>query len=97
MSRRAPLSAPSLVALAGATFLASLSLVTWRQGRALEALATLERVREEVVLAQEESGELARSIQYLESRSHLVPAARERLGMHTPGASEIVLLQGDLP
>lgn len=85
------------MALAVAALLASLSLVTWRQSRALEALAELQDVRRDVILAQAEVAELGRRIQYLESRSHVEPAARDVLGMHMPRDGEIVLLSGDGP
>ncbi len=88
------LSAPSLVALAVATLLASLTFVTWRQSRALEALAALDETRSDVALAAAERNELARRIQQLESRAHVVPEAERRLGMHTPAASEIVYVTG---
>jgi cell division protein FtsL len=93
--RPSRLSTPSLVALAFAALLASLSLVTWRQSRALEALADLDRARRERSLAESDRVELDRRIQYLESRGRVVPEARRRLGMHTPDGSEMVLLPGE--
>ena len=88
------LAAPSLVALAMAALLGSLSLVTWRQARAMEALAALDRVRQERELVEAEKQELVRRIQFLESRGHIVSRARELLGMHTPATDEIVYLSG---
>lgn len=76
---------------------AGLGLVAWRQSRALEALAALEGVRQERALAVSRRAELQRRIQYLESRGHTVPQARDRLGMHTPSASEMVILPGVRP
>lgn len=90
--RRIRLSAPSLVALAFAAFLASLSLVTWRQSRALEALADLDRVRTERSLAEADRAELVRRIEYLESWARVVSEARSRLGLHIPGDGERVFL-----
>lgn len=90
--RRVPTGA--LVVLALAALLAALLLVTWRQSRALEALAELEAARTERVLAEAQKEELERRIQYLESRSRVVRDAGERLGMRKPAASEIVYLQG---
>lgn len=87
------LSAPGLTALAVAILLASLSLVTWRQARALETLAELDAVRQEHALARAERVELQRTIQYLESRGRVVPEARERLGMHLPRGNELELLE----
>lgn len=97
MILRSRLSTPSLVALAFAGLLASLSLVTWRQSRALEALAELDRLERERSLTQADLTELDRRIQYLESRGRVVPEARARLGMHSPAASEIVWLPGEAP
>lgn len=90
-------SVPSLpvVALAVAVLLASLSLVAWRQGRARGVLAELDRVRREAALSRAEKADLLHRIQYLESRSRVVPAARARLDMHTPEADEIVILPVD--
>lgn len=88
---------PIRVALAVAALLASLSLVAWRQSRALETMEALDHVRRERSLTLAERAELERRIHYLESRARVVPAARERLGMHMPDASEIVYLPGEFP
>lgn len=72
--------------------LASLGLVTWRQSRSLQVLARLDDVRQEISVSRAERAELERTIQRLESRAYVVPAAKARLGMHTPGASELVIL-----
>ncbi len=88
---------PSLLALGFAGLLASLSLVTWRQSRAFEALAALDEVQRESSLARSEQTELERRIQRLESRTRVSTIAAERLGMHQPDASEMVLLSGRAP
>lgn len=82
------------VGLAVAVLLAALSLVAWRQGRALEALGALDRVRRDLALARAEAIELQRRIQYLESRRRVVPEARERLGLHEPHDVEQIILRG---
>ena len=89
-------SGASLIALAMAALLGALTLVTWRQNRALESLADLDTVRAEVSLALAEREELERRIRQLESRAHVVAAATE-LGMHMPEAAEIVYLAEDQP
>ncbi len=89
------IAAPTLTVFAMACLLAALSLVTWRQTRALDALRSLDEVRRQRELVQSEQTDLVRRIQVLESRGSIVPAARQRLGMHTPGASEIVYLPGE--
>lgn len=91
------LTTSSLVALGVAALLAALSLVTWRQSRALESLAELDGIRRERSLARAELSELNRHVQHLESRARVVPEARARLGMHVPSDDEIVHLRGDLP
>lgn len=78
-----------------AVLLMSLGFVTWRQSRAFEVLRELEEVRRDVAEARAEQIELERHIQGLVSRSRVVPAARARLGMHTPDASELVILPGE--
>ncbi|HEY8469342.1 MAG TPA: cell division protein FtsL [Longimicrobiales bacterium] len=82
-------------ALAFAAFLASLSLVVWRQSRTLEVLRALEAVRSERAVAEAERVELNRRRQMLESRSRVVKAAGERLGMRVPRGPEIVILPLD--
>ncbi len=79
-----------------AVLLGSLGLVTWRQSRAFEAAARLDDVRRQISVAEAEHVELERHIQVLESRTHVVPAARARLGMHTATTSELVILPGDV-
>jgi cell division protein FtsL len=73
---------------------ASLSLVVWRQSRALEELRALDAVRAERVILQAERSELLREIQHLESRSRILAVAGRRLQLRTPAAAEIVFLQG---
>ncbi len=82
----------TLVALATAAVLAALSLVAWRQARAMEALEAFEDVRRESALGLAEREELEARIRVLESRGRVVPEARSRLGMRVPDASEIVIL-----
>lgn len=94
---RSRLSTPSLVAIAFVALLAALSLVAWRQGRALESLAALDRVERERSLAEADRAELFRRIQHLESRGYVGPEAGRRLGMHTPSSSQIVYLAGGEP
>jgi hypothetical protein len=67
-----------------ALFLGALSLVTWRQSRALEAMAELEHLEREISLVEAERAELERRILILEGRDHVVRAARERLGLQRP-------------
>ena len=88
------LSGTSAVALAAAAFLASLSLVAWRQGRALELLEEQDRVQREWALGVAEQDELQRRVRSLESRGYVVPEAQRRMGMRMPAASEIVILAG---
>jgi hypothetical protein len=84
------------IALGFAALLAALSLVVWRQSRALESLRALEEVRRGLALAKGEHFELARKIQYLESRGRVEPFAQRHLGLHVPtGSDELVLLQID--
>jgi cell division protein FtsL len=89
------LAGTSMVALATAALLASLSLVTWRQARAMESLEKLDGLRRELSLGESERADLLSSVRVLESRGRVVPEAREELGMRMPDASEIVILAGD--
>lgn len=80
------------LALAMAVLLGSLSLVAWRQARALEVLELADRWEREVDLARAELEELRGRIDRLGSRSWVVQEAKARLGMRMPRASEIVFL-----
>ena len=84
----------SLVALGFSGLLSALSLVTWRQSRAFEALAELDRLEKSLSLAESERTELLRLIQGLDNRTRISSVAQERLGMHRPDASEMVQLSG---
>lgn len=80
------------LAVAFALLFSSLSLVVWRQSRALEELGSLEQARAERALLQAERTSLQREIQYLESRPRVLEVAAERLGMRLPVHTEIVVL-----
>ena len=80
--------------MAALVLFAALALVAWRQGRALEAHQALDDTRRERALAEAERAELERRIEFLESRAHVGPAARARLGMRNPEAGEMVFIPG---
>lgn len=87
---------PALVGRIAVTLvllLASLGFVTWRQSRALETLESLDELRRDTSVARAQVVELDREIQFLESRARVVPAARDRLAMHTPDGTELVILR----
>ena len=84
----------SLLVLGFSGLLSALSFVTWRQSRAFETLAELDRLERSLSLAESERTDLLRRIQGLDSRTRISSFAQERLGMHHPDASEIVLLLG---
>ncbi len=84
----------SLLALGFSGLLSALSLVTWRQSRAFEALAELDGVERSLSLAESDEAELRRRIQGLDSRARISSVAQQRFGMHRPEASEMVLLSG---
>lgn len=71
----------------------ALSMVVYRQSRALEELRALDAARAERALLQAERSELQRTIQRLESRTYVVAAAGERLGLRVPAGDEIVFLR----
>ena len=80
------------LALSFAALLGALTLVIWRQSNALETLRVLDGLRDDRAIAEAERSDLLRRIERLESRAHVVAAARDRLGMRVPAASEIVIL-----
>ena len=89
---------PSMIGKVAVTFavvVASLGFVTWRQSRAFEVHLELDELRGRVAVARAERIDLERSIQALQSRSHVVPVAIARLGMHMPDGSEQVFLRAE--
>ncbi len=82
-------------ALGFAVLLASLSLVVWRQSRALELLRELDEVRRQRAVAEAERSMLVQRIRRLESRSRVVAEASSKLRMHVPSGDEIVILRLD--
>jgi cell division protein FtsL len=89
------LAGTSLVALSVAALLASLSLVSWRQGKALATLERLEALRQECALEAASKDELEDRIRYLESWARVASEAEARLGMRRAGSSDIVFLPGE--
>lgn len=81
------------LALVYMALLASLTLVVWRQSRALDELRELDALRRDRAVLEAGRTELVRKLERLESRGHIVDFARRELGMHIPGADEIVLLR----
>jgi len=86
------LAGTSLVALAVAALLASLSLVSMRQRKALDTMTCLDSLQQESALAEADREELTTRILHLESRGRVVPEAERRLGMRRAGSSDIVRL-----
>jgi cell division protein FtsL len=81
------------IALACAALLCALSMVVYRQSRALEALRALDNARNEHTMLESSRATLSREIQQLESRNRIVATAGATLGLHVPSGSEIVILQ----
>jgi cell division protein FtsL len=79
-------------ALLIAVLLSSLTLVVWRQSRALTVLSELDDIREERVLEEARRASLLRRIESLESRARITVEARDRFGMRLPTGDEIVIL-----
>ncbi len=82
------------VAVCVAVFLASLSLVAWRQGQAITVMTEVQQLEFDIQLKRADNDDLRGSIQYLESRTRVTEEAREKLGMRVPDASEQTSLQG---
>jgi len=81
------------VALAFAALLGSLSMVVWRQSRALSMLRDLDALRSARAVMESERSRLSERIQHLESRARIVEVAAERWGMRVPGAGEVWVLR----
>lgn len=85
------------MALLFAAFLASLSLVVWRQSRALEVLRSIDATRRERAVVEARRTGLVRRLDGLESRARIARVAEERFGMRVPHGDEIMLLPLDGP
>jgi cell division protein FtsL len=72
--------------------LGSLTLVVWRQSRALEMQRVLEAVRQERAVEESRRTALMRRVEQLESRTRVSEAAAVRLGMRLPSGEELVIL-----
>ena len=72
--------------------LAALSLVVWRQTQGVALQREVRALEGERAIAEAERLELETRIQSLQSRARIVRAARERLRMHLPADSEVVLV-----
>ena len=86
---------PSVLGKAAVTFTVFVGIMDVNQEavcRAFEAHVELDELRRQVSVAAAERIELERGIQVLESRTRVVPAATDRLGMHMPDASEQIIL-----
>lgn len=79
-------------ALLFALLLASLTLVVWRQSRALAVLRSVEETRRERVVEEARRSALRRRVEELESRARVSELARDRFGMRLPSGDEIVIL-----
>jgi len=95
MSGMKGLAGTSIVALAVAAFLASLSLVSWRQRQALDTLGHLDTLRQEFALEAASREELENRILYLKSRGRVVSEAGARLGMREALSSDVFFLSGE--
>ncbi len=80
---------------AAVVLLGSLGFVTWRQSRAFQVLEHVDDLHRQISVARAQKADLAHDIQNLESRAWVVPQAEKRLGMHTPDASELVILPAE--
>ncbi len=80
------------LAMAFAVLLLALSLVVYRQSRALVALRALDRARTAVAVVEAERAEQQQRIQRLEGRERVVAVAGTRMGMRVPSGAEIVIL-----
>lgn len=70
----------------------AMGLVVWRQTVGADRMRELEKVREEIAVAEAERAELQTRMLTLGRRERVVRYARERLGMHVARDEEIVLL-----
>ncbi len=85
------------LALAFAALLASLTLVIWRQSRALEMLRALDDTRSTRAVAESDRAGLSARIQVLEGRARIRTVAESRLGLVVPTADDLIMLRRPAP
>jgi cell division protein FtsL len=85
------------LALAVAAFLGSLSLVIWRQSRALEVLRDLDAARASRAGVESDRSRLNGEIQHMESRARVMAVAGAWWGMRVPTSDEefVIMLRPD--
>jgi hypothetical protein len=76
------------MALAFAAFLGSLSLVIWRQSRALDLLRDVDGTRTERASIESQKSRLTGRIQQMESRTRILAVAGEWWGLRVPSTDE---------
>lgn len=83
-----------LLRLAGllVLLLGALAVVVGRQTRGVAIQREIRSLESERAIAETERLALQTRIQALQSRARVVRAARERLGMHLPADSEVILV-----
>jgi cell division protein FtsL len=99
MARRKAVGQGTLrVALAFAAFLGSLSLVIWRQSRALEVLRELDAARVERAAVESDRSRQHEEIQHLESRSRVAAVAGQLWDMRVPSSDEefVIMVRPEL-
>ena len=72
--------------------MAALSLTVWRQTRGVALQREIRALESDRAIAESERMALATRIQALQSRARIVQVARDRLGMHLPADSQVVLV-----
>jgi cell division protein FtsL len=72
--------------------LGALSLVVWRQTRGAALQREIRGLEAERAIAESERLRTATRIQGLQSRARILRVARDRLGMHLPADSQVVLV-----
>jgi cell division protein FtsL len=85
------------LALTFAAFLGSLSMVIWRQSRALDVLRDLDAARTGRASVESEKSMLTGRIQQLESRSRIMAVAESWWGMRVPTSDEefVIMIRPD--
>ncbi|HEV2149235.1 MAG TPA: cell division protein FtsL, partial [Longimicrobiaceae bacterium] len=83
---------PGRLVLLLALLLASLAVVVGRQTRGVALQREIRALESDRAVAETERLALQTRIQALQSRARVVRVARERLGMHLPADSEVVLV-----
>lgn len=81
-----------LVALGLLVFLAVATAVVWRRSAGIAEARVLRDLDRRRAQLEAQRAQLERDVRAASSRAHLAPVAEQRLGMHVPSDTQVIIL-----